>query len=77
MGPSQTVMVFIEVHHLHPFELLRNFVNLFLLARLLMFDAFGIPLLTLHISGRPVKTITSTYHRTYLSDILTEIGLEI
>lgn len=43
MSTSETVHVLIEVHHLEAVELSRNLLDLFLLARLLEFDAFGIP----------------------------------
>lgn len=40
---SQTVVMFIEVHHLHALELLRDLPNLILLARLLDLDALRVP----------------------------------
>lgn len=44
MCAPQTVHVFVEVHHLEPIELVRNLLDLLLLARLNSFHALSIPL---------------------------------
>src|SRR5689334_12527429 len=41
---SQTVHVFVEVHHLEAVELVCNFLNLFLFSRLNNLDTWSIPL---------------------------------
>ena len=43
MGPSQAVVVLIEVHHLESIELIRYLFDLLCLARLNLLDAWGIP----------------------------------
>jgi hypothetical protein len=43
MCPSQTVVMFIEVHHLEPVELIRDNLNLLLLVVRDDFDALSVP----------------------------------
>lgn len=43
VSAPERVMVFVEVHHLESVELIRDFFDLLLLARLLDFDTFCIP----------------------------------
>lgn len=43
MGATQTMHVFVEVHHLEPIELIRDLLDLLFLARLDRLDAFSIP----------------------------------
>lgn len=43
VSAPETVMVFVEVHHLESVELIRDFFDLLLLVRLLDFDTFCIP----------------------------------
>lgn len=39
------MVVFIEVHHLKAVELSRHFMDLFLLAFLIVLDTFGVPIM--------------------------------
>lgn len=43
MCASQTVVVLIEVHHLEAVELIRHFLDLLFLSRLLNLDSFRVP----------------------------------
>lgn len=52
VSPSQAVHVLVEVHHLEAVELVRNLLYLLLLARLLDFDALGIPMRVPSVSVR-------------------------
>lgn len=60
MRAPQTVHVLIEVHHLEAVELIRHFLNVFLLIRLLDLDTFGIPAPNDQGQFRPVARSNAT-----------------
>jgi hypothetical protein len=43
MGSTESMVVFVEVHHLEPTELVGDLLDLVLLTRLLGLDAGGVP----------------------------------